>query len=81
MMRATISKWGVASIVLLLGVVPAIWVATLLPGGDRWQPDAIGLTFLLAAIWCGIAATRRGSRWWICIPIVAALWTCSIVSK
>ena len=58
---------------------PATWVGTLLQNGDTWQPDAITLSFLATTIVCGILATRRGSRWWIAIPIVAALWTCSVV--
>ena len=38
-----------------------------------------GLSVMLVAMSCGVVASMRGSRWWLIVPVLAALWAGLVV--
>lgn len=34
---------------------------------------------MLIAIFCGVVASLRGSRWWLIVPVLATLWVGLVV--
>lgn len=83
--RFTINKWGIASLILLVGDYLFWWYSFHLE--DLGRPLFSRLTGLeqcavaqLAATVCGIIAIRRGSKWWV-MTVLPAAWlafTCYI---
>jgi hypothetical protein len=74
-----ISKWGVASVALLVGEI-AVGEYNLYQHdhGQRpllafWQADRLCVLVQLAAVVCGVIAMRRGSKWWA-LTVIPAIW-------
>jgi hypothetical protein len=83
--RFTINKWGIASLLLLVGDYLFWWYSFHME--DLGHPLFSRVTGLeqcvvaqLASTVCRIIAMRRGSKWWV-MTVVPAVWlafTCFI---
>ena len=69
---SVLNTWGVAAILALVAVVPAGAAVAALSGGP--QSDLVALSAVLVAIFCGVVASMRGSRWWLIVPMLATVW-------
>jgi hypothetical protein len=67
------NKWGMVTILALLAALPVSAVTRYL-AGSMFAGDVAGEVVLLLAIICGVAAVRRGTRWWLAATLLAALW-------
>jgi hypothetical protein len=68
------SKWGVAALISLAAVVPSAGALARLMGRDGRETVVLGLILQVLAMSCGAVAAKRGSRWWLTVSAVAALW-------
>ena len=74
-----LNKWGIAAIIALLAVLPAGFAVATLSGGNTPSSNFAALTVMLVAISCGFIASKRGSRWWLIVSVLATLWTCIVL--
>jgi len=73
--RSSFNGCGVAAIGSLAAVIPSAGLLDALMGRTNTPGDAVlGLTLQVSAISFGLIAARRGSRWWLAVSAVAALW-------
>jgi hypothetical protein len=73
---ASVNKWGLTAILALLAVIPA--------AAATWAfsirlSDAVGLVLLLLATVSSVLAAKGGTRWWLVVSGVAALWAGIVV--
>lgn len=69
----SISRWGVASVIALLAVLPTAAL------GWRFAGPAVvaeipALILLIGGTTCSVVAAQRGSPWWLAVAVPAALW-------
>ena len=74
-----LNKWGVAAVVAMLAVLPVGIGVAALSGGSTPPSDLAGLSVMLVAMSFGVVASMRGSRWWLIVPVLAALWAALVV--
>lgn len=73
-----ISKWGIASLVLLLGEIAfGEYNLYLYDHGGKpllsfAKADQLCVVVHLASVFCGVMAMRRGSRWWVLTALPSA---------
>jgi hypothetical protein len=73
---ASVNKWGLTGILALLAVLPAAAATAVF---SMRLADAAGLVLLLLAIVSSVRAAKRGTRWWLVVSGVAALWAGVVV--
>jgi hypothetical protein len=69
-----VNKWGLASVVSLILVIPAAGASATFAGGNGLASDVTGMIFMLSAILFAVLAAKRGSRWWLVVSVLAAPW-------
>jgi hypothetical protein len=67
------NKWGMAAILALIAVLPVAALSRYV-GESGTAADVPPFAPLLLAVLCSVAAARRGSRWWLVVTLLAALW-------
>lgn len=72
--KSQANRWGVAALISLAAVVPSAGALAALMGRDGRETVVLGLILLVSAMTCGVLAAKRGSRWWLTVSAVAALW-------
>ena len=72
--RSRINGWGVTAIISLAAAIPSAALLAALTGRTTPGPDVLGLILQVSAISFGLIAATRGSRWWLIVSAVAALW-------
>jgi hypothetical protein len=74
-----LNSWGIAAVIAMLAVLPVGFATAGLSGGNTPSSDVAGLSVMLVAISCGVIASKRGSRWWLVVPVLTTLWACLVV--
>ena len=72
--ESDVNRWGIAALISLASVVPAAAALAALTGRNGGESDVLGLILQVSAMSCGVLAAKRGSRWWLTVSTVAALW-------
>jgi hypothetical protein len=73
------NKWCIAAVAAMAGVIPSGFAVAVHAGGNTASSDVAGLSVMLVAISCGVIASKRGSRWWLVVPVLTTLWACLVV--
>jgi hypothetical protein len=68
------NKWGGVSAVALVGAIPGAAAVAHVSPNHRSASDVTGLVLLLLSASCSVVGARRGSRWWLMVGGIAALW-------
>jgi hypothetical protein len=71
-----LNRWGLTALLALVGVVPA---AAAIAVFSMRLSEATGVALLGLATFSGVMAARRGTRWWLVVSAVAALWELVVV--
>jgi len=69
-----VNKWGLASVVSLIFVIPAAGAVAAFSGGNGPASAVTGLIPLLVAMSSSVLAAKQGSRWCLVVSVLAAPW-------
>ncbi len=71
----SINRWGLASVIALVAVLPIGALAWQVGGPHTLVAEMPPVILMIAAVICSTAAAIRGSRGWLTITVVAAIWS------
>lgn len=76
---SVLNKWGFAGVTILVAVLPTGFAIAALSGGNPSSSALVPLGLMVVAASCGVIASKRGSRWWLIVPVFATLWICVVM--
>jgi len=76
---SVLNKWGIAAATALVAVLPSAFAMAALSGGNTPSSALVPMVLLVVAASCGVVASKRGSRWWLVVPVLAMLWICVVM--